>query len=154
MCEEKWAKEFLDPQKWDSYFMGLARYISTASKDPSTKVGAVIVDQDRRVVSTGYNGFPRGVVDTEERLNDRDTKLKIIVHAERNAIIFARQDLRGCKLYVHPFMCCTVCAGMVIQSGITEVIAPKNDSPRWQADFQLTKIMFQEAGVMLRLLDI
>jgi dCMP deaminase len=133
--------------------MGLAKYHSTASKDPSTKVGAIIVDCDRRIVSTGYNGFPRGVQDTTERLNDRETKYKLIVHAERNAIIFARQDLRGCVLYTYPFMPCAPCAGMVIQAGIVEVVAPRNDNPRWQADFKLTQDMFREASVKLRLLE-
>lgn len=139
--------------KWDAWFMGLAKYISTASKDPSTKVGAVIVDRERRIVSTGYNGFARGVIDSPERLNDRETKYKLIVHGERNAIIFARQDLRDCVLYTYPFMPCAPCAGMVIQAGITEVVAPRNDNPRWQADFALTQDMFREAGVALRLLE-
>ncbi len=139
--------------KWDAYFIGVARCISNASKDPSTKVGAIIVDRDRRIVSTGYNGFPRGVVDSEERLHNRDVKYKLIVHAERNAIIFARQDLRGCIIYTYPFMPCAPCAGMVIQAGIVEVVAPRNDNPRWQDDFLLTEDMFREAGVKLRLLE-
>lgn len=138
--------------KWDKYFLGLAKYVSEPSKDPSTKVGAVIVDRDRRIVSTGYNGFPRGVVDSQERLNDRETKYKLVVHAERNAIIFARQDLRRCIIYTYPLMPCAPCAGMIIQAGIMEVVAPLNDNPRWQADFELSRRMFEEAGVTLRLL--
>src|SRR5947209_6370685 len=90
----------LDPdvEKWHRRFLGLAEYVSQWSKDVSTKVGAVILDSDKRVVSLGYNGFARGVMDTAERLNCRDLKYKMIVHAERNAIIFARQDLRKCTI--------------------------------------------------------
>ncbi|NCA14162.1 MAG: hypothetical protein EBS89_08535, partial [Proteobacteria bacterium] len=79
------------PSDWDRWFLGLAHYVSTASKDPSTKVGAVIVDAERRVVSVGYNGLPRGVEDSEERLHNREVKYKMIIHAERNAILFAQR---------------------------------------------------------------
>ena len=87
---------------WNKWFLGLAEYVSTASKDPSTKVGAVIVDDERRVVSLGYNGLPRGVDDTEERLNNRDLKYRIIVHAERNSLLFARGSVKGCTIYTYP----------------------------------------------------
>ena len=106
---------------WDEWFLGLARYISTASKDPSTKVGAVVVDQDRRIVSAGYNGLPRGVEDTEDRLANREVKYKLILHAERNALLFAKQSLKGCCIYVWPMMPCGACASMIIQTGITRV---------------------------------
>jgi dCMP deaminase len=138
-------------EKWDLRFLELARHISGWSKDPSTQTGAVIVDSDSRVVSTGYNGFARGVVDSSERLNDRETKYKMVVHCERNAVIFARQDLRDCTLYTWPFMSCGPCAAMMIQAGIKTVVAPPNDNPRWQADFELAKEMFKEAGVAVRL---
>ena len=85
--------------KWDARFLELAVHISNWSKDPSTKVGSVIVSPDRRVLSMGYNGFPRGVVDTVERLEDRETKLRYVSHAERNALDNVDQDLRGCILY-------------------------------------------------------
>lgn len=143
-----------DSAWWHKYFIGLARYISTASKDPSTQTGAVIVDPDYRVVSMGYNGLPRGVEDTDERLNNRELKYKIIVHCERNAMLFARQDLRGCRLYTWPFMSCAACASMVIQSGITEVVAPRSNNPRWIEDFNLSTELFGEAGVSMTLLDI
>lgn len=141
-------------QKWDKRFIEMAALISTWSKDPSTKVGAVIVDSNKRVISVGYNGLPARVDDTEERLTNRDLKYKTIVHAERNAIIFARQDLTYSTLYTYPFMPCATCASMVIQAGITEVVAPRNDNPRWQADFELTEQLFNEAGVFLRLLEV
>lgn len=132
---------------WNKWFLGLAQYISTASKDPSTKVGAVIVDNDRRVVSVGYNGFPRGVKDTEERLNNRELKYAIIVHAERNALIFARGSIKGCTIYTYPMMPCSVCASMIIQSGIKKVVAPKTDNPRWIEQIELSLVLFRESGV-------
>ena len=139
--------------EWNKWFIGLAQYISTASKDPSTKVGAVIVDEDRRVVSLGYNGLPRGVVDSEDRLNNRDLKYKIVVHAERNALLFARESIKGCTIYTYPMMPCSVCASMIIQSGIKKVIAPKSDNPRWIADMELSLQLFSEAGVAVELID-
>jgi dCMP deaminase len=137
---------------WDNWFLGLAQYISTASKDPSTKVGAVIVDSDRRVISVGYNGFAKGVKDTDERLNNRELKYKMIVHGEMNAIIFAERSLQGCTLYTYPFMPCSRCASMVIQAGITRVVAPKSDNPRWIEDFKLSEEMFAEAGTEVHLI--
>jgi dCMP deaminase len=139
-------------EKWDRRFIDLARHISTWSKDPSTQVGAVIVDAENRVVSVGYNGFPRHVADTDMRLNDRELKYKIVVHAERNAMLFARQSLAGCTIYTWPFMSCAACTGMAIQAGIERHVAPINDNPRWAADFELSKQMFREAGIALDLL--
>ncbi len=138
---------------WDHRFLDLARHIANWSKDPSTQVGAVIVDCNKRVVSTGFNGLPSGVEDTLERLNDRELKYQMIVHAERNAIIDARQSLVGHIIYVWPMMPCSVCATMVIQAGIAEVVAPFSDNPRWVDSFHLTQEMFQEAGVCLALID-
>lgn len=137
---------------WDRWFLGLAQYVSSASKDPSTKVGAVIVDENRRIVSTGYNGLPQGVEDTDERLNNRELKYKLIVHGERNALLFASKPVHGCTLYTTPFMPCSVCAGMVIQAGIKRVVAPYSDNPRWAEDFKLTEQLFSEAEVELVLL--
>jgi dCMP deaminase len=135
--------------KWDYRFLELAKQIASWSKDPSTKTGAVITDNQNRIVSVGYNGFPQGVEDSQERLENRELKYKMIVHCERNAIIFAKRDLKGCTLYTWPFMSCGPCAGMVIQTGITRCVAPKNDNPRWQEDFKITEQMFHEAGVEL-----
>lgn len=138
--------------KWDMRFLEMAKLVSTWSKDPSTQTGAVIVDSKGSIVSLGYNGFARGVEDTPERWNDRDTKYKMVVHCERNAIIFAKKDLTGCTLYTWPFMSCSPCAGMVIQAGIVRVVAPENDNPRWQADFELAKQQFAEAKVIVDLI--
>ena len=83
---------------WDCRLIELAKTISTWSKDPSTKVGAVIVDSNRRILSTGYNGFPKGIKD-DERLENRDEKLEMIVHAEINAILFAERNVNNSILY-------------------------------------------------------
>jgi len=135
--------------RWDKRFLGLAAHIAGWSKDPSTQVGSVIVDQNNRVISTGFNGFPSGVEDTLARLEDREIKYQMVVHAERNAIIDARQQMGGYSIYVWPMMPCSVCAAMIIQTGITEVIAPQSNNPRWVDSFKLTEEMFNEAGVKL-----
>ncbi len=137
---------------WSRRFLSLAEHIAQWSKDPSTQVGAVIVDPCRRIISTGYNGLPQGVDDTDNRLHTREIKYEMIVHGEINAILFAKQDLLGSTLYTWPFMPCSRCAGIVIQSGIKTVVAPLNDSPRWKDSFQLSQTMFAEAGVQLLLL--
>lgn len=136
--------------KWDDRFIKLAEHISTWSKDPSTKTGAVIVDVDNRVVSVGYNGLPKGVEDTADRLDNREQKYKMVVHCEVNAVLFARSSLAGCRLYTWPFMSCSRCAAVVIQSGIKEVIAPALTHPRWEEECRLAQEMFAEAAVVVR----
>jgi len=138
--------------KWHKRFLDLAKHISTWSKDPSTQVGAVIVDNSKRIISTGYNGFSMGVHDNIERLENRDIKYEMIVHGEINAIVFARQDLTNTTLYTYPFMPCSRCASIVIQSGIKTVVAPFNNNPRWKDSFEITQTLFAEAGVELILL--
>ena len=139
----------MNPIDWHRRFLDLAQHISSWSKDPSTQVGAVIVDDQRRIISTGYNGFPRGVTDLAERYEDRDTKYEMIVHGEVNAILFATQSLQNATLYTWPFMPCSRCAGIVIQSGIRTVVAPYCENPRWTNSFDLTRRMLAEAGVEL-----
>jgi len=136
---------------WDHRFLGLARYIAGWSKDPSTQVGSVIVDSMHRIVATGFNGLPSGVEDTIERLHDRSIKYDMVVHAERNAIIDAKCDLSGSTLYVWPIMPCSVCAAMIIQTGVSEVIAVETDNQRLieSCRMELTQEMFQETGVRL-----
>jgi len=135
-------------KKWDLRFLEMARNAASWSKDPSTKVGAIIVDDDKRIVSVGYNGFPKGVSD-DERLNDREEKYKMIVHAERNALLFANKDVKNCNLYTYPFMPCSVCAGMIIQAGIKRVVTVRNNNARWQKDFAVSCQMFKESEVDL-----
>jgi dCMP deaminase len=133
--------------KWDKRYLELAEFVSKWSKDPSTKVGAVVVSPKNTVVSLGFNGLPIGVADTHERLFNRELKYKMIVHGEINAITFSGQSLANCVLYTWPFMPCSRCAGSVIQSGIKKVIAPYSNNERWIEDFELTRLMFSEAGV-------
>lgn len=134
---------------WDIKHLNKAEFVSRNSKDPSTKVGAVITTMSNRPVSEGYNGLPQRVADTQERLNNRELKYKMIIHGELNALIFAQRDVTNCKLYTYPFMPCSVCAGIMIQAGISDVIAPYSDNPRWADMFQLSLEMFHEAGVTL-----
>lgn len=141
--------------KWDNRFLTLAAVIATWSKDPSTKVGAVIVDRQRRILGIGYNGFPRGVADDETRLADRPRKLLSTVHAEANAILNASGPVRGASIYCFPLEPCAHCAGLIIQSGIQEVIAPKTETrPEWEEAWAVSRNMFNEAGVSLRRAEI
>jgi dCMP deaminase len=140
--------------KWDMRMLMMAELVSSWSKDPSTQTGAVITDIDHRIVSVGYNGFPKGVADYSERYEDRPLKYKLMVHCERNAILFAERSLKGCILYTYPFMPCAPCAAMVIQSGISHVVSYRNSNPRWAADFKLSTQMFNEAKVSLVLYDL
>ena len=134
--------------KWDTRFLGLAAHISAWSKDPSSQVGAVISDGNR-IVSLGYNGFAAGVEDRRERLDDRDCKLNLTIHAEENAMIFAKRDLSGCTIYTtHPP--CPRCASKLIQEEFKRVvhIAPSDDFlSRWADDLKLSHEMYREAGV-------
>ncbi len=138
---------------WNRRFLELASYISNWSKDPSTKVGAVIVDQNRRIISTGYNGFPIGVSDDFERLENREFKYKAILHAEENAIMFAKRDLSNCSLYVSSLPPCSHCASLIIQSGIKNVYTWDQEIPdRWIGSISVTEVMFRESGVRLNYL--
>jgi dCMP deaminase len=134
--------------KWDTRFLGLAAHISAWSKDPSSQVGAVITDGNR-IISLGYNGFAAGVEDKVERLDDRACKLNLTIHAEENAMIFAKRDLTGCTVYVtHPP--CPRCASKLIQEEVGRVvyIAPSEDFlSRWADDLELSSEMYREAGV-------
>lgn len=135
--------------KHDEYFMRLAEQVATRSKDPSTKTGAIIVDADGRVVSTGFNGFPRLMEDLSTLYADRDEKLSRIVHCEMNALIFARQNLQGCTLYTWPFMSCDRCAVHMLQAGIKRFVTYANDAPRWQEAFERTRRYIKECGATL-----
>jgi dCMP deaminase len=137
--------------KWNERFIGLAKHVALWSKDPSTQVGAVVVDEQHRIVSLGFNGFPRGVEDKPERYLDKPTKYSMVVHAEVNAILTANHPVVGCILYSSLFTC-NECAKLVIQSGIKHVVSPKPDKPHWQASFDTAMLMYKEAGVGVTLL--
>jgi dCMP deaminase len=128
--------------------MRLAEHIAQWSKDPSTKVGSVIVDHDRRLVGTGYNGFPRGVGDEDWRYAEKMVKYKLVVHAEANSIMNAVKSVRDCTLYATKFPC-TECAKLIIQMGISRVISPlpADDGSVWSEDARFSMQMFKEALV-------
>lgn len=141
--------------RWDAHFLRHASECACMSKDPSTKVGAVIVGPDRDIRATGFNGFPRGITDSPERLNDRDAKLAIVVHAEMNALLHAarhRGGVKGCTMYltVPP---CTQCAAAIIQAGIAEVVTlPASESlaSRWGVSLATARALLCEGGVGYR----
>lgn len=139
--------------KWTYRFLDLAKEVSTWSKDPSTKVGAVIVDHKQRVISTGFNGFPQKIEDKEEDYLNREVKMKKIIHGEINALIFAQRSIEGCTLFTYPFAPCHSCSSIFIQAGITKVIAPNYEPERWKESFTLSKELFKEARVKLELID-
>jgi dCMP deaminase len=135
-------------------FIGLAQHISTWSKDPSTKVGCVVVGEDREIRSTGFNGFPRGINDDEERLMDREKKYPLICHAEENAIMHAARigvSLKDSTAYV-TWPPCSRCARSLIQAGIREIVYPETGKipERWIEDFTISDSMLNEAGVAVR----
>ena len=138
-------------KKWDLRYLELAKHISTWSKDPSTKIGAVAIAKNGQVLSQGYNGFPRGVADSEVRLADREQKLQRVVHAEMNVIYNASLhgvSLSGSTLYVYGLPCCSDCAKGVIQVGFKRVVMPKQvQTDRWKESWNRAKEMFREGGV-------
>ena len=155
----------MSQERWDRHFLQLCIDHAGMSKDPSTRVGAVIVGPDREIRSAGFNGFPRGIADTAERLNDRETKLKLVVHGEMNAVLAAARvgmPLKGCTLYLAATSVdgmhvwggppCTRCAVEVIQAGITMVVsfAPKNVPSKWHVDLALASEILEEAGIGYR----
>jgi dCMP deaminase len=138
---------------WNDRFMEFAKVYSTFSKDPSKKIGAVIIDPIKRIIlSGGYNGFPRGVLDSEARLNDRELKYKYVVHAEMNAIYNATLNgvsLNGATLYVYGLPVCSECAKGIVQVGIKRVcISAAMPLPeRWMSSWDMTKKIFNEVGI-------
>lgn len=139
---------------FDTYFLDLARHVSTRSKDRSTKVGCVLVGPDNEIRSTGYNSFPRGINDDAPERHERPEKYLWTEHAERNAIYNAARvgtPLKGCRAYL-PWFPCMDCARALVQVGCVEVVAVKPDlsNPKWGTDFQRAAVLFEEAGVSVR----
>jgi len=158
LCPDSVA--FMRMSKWDRRYLVLAKHIAEWSKDPSTKVGAVIVNRDNQIVGTGYNGFPRGVKDDAERYNDRPVKYKFVVHAELNAVLLAGDRCKGSTIYVWPQFVegvpptCNECAKAIIQAGIKRVVGQKGSGLNrgsWSESAIVAKKMYREAGVELAL---
>jgi dCMP deaminase len=143
-----------DILKWDHRFLRLAEHVAQWSKDPSTQVGCVLVNDQRIVVGMGYNGFPRGVDDNGERYRDRAVKYLMVQHAEANAILNASATIRGATAYVtHP--CCSSCMGLLIQAGVSRVVTRPAEvamAQRFAESFGAAQVMASEAGVRVALL--
>jgi len=140
------------PAKWDRRFLDLAEHVAGWSKDPGTKLGAVAVNDRRQILSTGYNGLPAGIEDTAERLNDRETKYALTIHAEMNCIYSAAHNgvsLHGATMYVSGLPVCSDCAKALIQVGVKRVVMrhAKSIGDKWAESFKLTSEMFHEADV-------
>ena len=133
--------------KWDKRYITIAKLVSSWSKDPS-KVGAVLVTNEG--IALGYNGFPIGIED-DERLSDRATKLKMIIHAEQNALLIAGSRARGSSIYVWGKPICARCAVLIIQAGVDKIVAtnPEDEldkTSEWYESGKLAVEMFKESG--------
>ena len=139
--------------KWDKRYLALAEHISTWSKDPSRKIGAVAVGEKGQVLAQGYNGLPRGIDDQESMYENKVVKYQHVVHAEMNCIYNATYNgtsLDGATMYIHGLPVCSECAKGIIQVGIKRVVTTEIDDSmpeRWVESTQLTKKMFEEAEV-------
>ena len=143
---------------WDIYYLEMAKHVASKSKDPSTKTGAVIVREDNSLCSIGFNGFPKGMPDSEELYANREEKYSRIVHCEINAHLFSRDtSLKGYTLYTWPFASCDRCCVQMLQAGITRFVAPvlpDNLQERWGASLELTRKYIEECGKTLDLVDL
>lgn len=131
-------------------YMVVAEAVMSLSKDPSTKVGAVALDEGLGVLCVGYNGFARGVADTPERLNNRDMKYPLTVHGEANIVAQAAKkgvSLDGATVVVTSLYPCASCASLMIQAGIKRIITTRVDNERWNDSNKLAETVLQEAGV-------
>lgn len=134
-------------------FIAVAEAMARLSKDPRTRVGAVVVDDDGNILSTGWNSFPRGVDDDPARYMDRPTKLSLTSHAESNCIAQAARNgvrLKDSSILVTELFPCSNCAKLIIQAGIKRVYSPKmrgDHSPEWFHEKEISDLLFSEAGV-------
>ena len=138
--------------KWDKRFIKVAKEVASWSKDPSKKIGCIAV-KDRRTIATGFNGFPRGIADISDRLQDRDLKYRYVVHAEMNCIYNASYhgvSLDGSTFYIYGLPVCSECAKGIIQVGVKRVVwksMTKEIPAKWWDSSMITEEMFLEAGV-------
>jgi len=138
-------------KQYNMRYIDIAKAVAQWSKDPSTKVGAVAVGNKGQILAQGYNGFPRGIADTKERYDDRETKYKFVVHAEMNVIYNASYNgvsLDGADLYIYGLPTCSECAKGIVQVGIKRVIMPNYRYPdHWMKSWSESKKIYDEAGV-------
>lgn len=130
----------------DEFWLAQAQHYATASKDPTTRVGCVIVRDDNSFCSAGVNGFPHGIADTEDRLHDRDVKNDLTVHAEQTALNFATESVKGYTAYC-TFSPCVRCAVSLIQSRIARVVFLEAENTRWAESQKRAIDLFLEAGI-------
>lgn len=138
--------------RWNLNYLDLAKTVSSWSKDPSTKVGAVAVGKHGQILSQGYNGFPRSINDSIDRLTNREEKYKYTVHGEMNCIYNATLNgvsLKDSDLYVYGLPVCSECAKGIIQVGIKRVFTcyPENITDKWKESGKLTSEMFKESNI-------
>lgn len=143
----------LTVDKWDKRFLELCDHIAKWSHDPSTKVGAVVVNDKKIIIGMGYNGFPRGIDDAPVIYANRPLKHKMVIHAEVNAILNANAPVAGHTLYTSLFTC-NDCAKIIIQSGIKKIVSyhPHVNSG-WSESFELSKKMYNQVGIEVVLYD-
>lgn len=150
-------KEIQSDVSWDELFMKHVYLIASKSKDPRTKIGAVLV-KDGIIISEGYNGFARGVRDLEERYSDSTIKYAFVVHAEANGVLNAVRhgiNTSGATCFTQ-MIPCSECAKILIQAGIQEIVVHSRwvyKNPQWEKAMKITKIMCGEAGVVIRDFD-
>jgi dCMP deaminase len=135
--------------KWDRRFLDLALLVASWSKDPSTQVGAIIVDDIKRVKGVGFNGFARGIEDADPLLKDRNAKLNRMIHAEINAVLNSPANLNGCTMYL-TIPPCNMCANFLIQTGIKRIVwfTPSTELvQRWGESWSLTYDLLREANI-------
>ena len=139
--------------KWDSRFLEVTKLIASWSKDPSTKVGCLFVDKDKRIISQGFNGFPKTMED-DERLFNKVAKHRYIIHAEENALLAATQPLKGATAYIWPLHPCPRCAAKLVQAGVTRVVA-NYPSEKHKLTYELEEVrrLFKECGIKLLLVN-
>lgn len=135
---------------WDEYFALVTKTVSLRSDDSETKIGAVIIDEENRIVSTGYNGTPKGTIGLPTTRNKN--KYPFMVHAEENAILFSRRNLKNCKIYVLGMLPCDSCARSICQVGINEVIVvnpiKRENGKDWNNDSVIK--MFKQLNIKIR----
>ena len=142
--------------KWEKRYLEIAKDVASWSKDPSRKIGAVIVGDKGQIIGTGYNGFPRGIFDFEDRYNDRQTKYKFVVHAEANCLYnaaYSGSNISGSTIYVTGLPVCHECAKAIIQCGIKRVVMDSKPDETWKESTVLAQMMFDEAGVEWEIID-
>ena len=140
--------------KWDLRYLQLAKTIASWSKDPSSQIGAIAVGAKGQVLAQGYNGFPRGMVDSPQHYKNKTVKYARIVHAEMNMIFNASFNggcLNGSSVYVSGLPTCSDCAKGLIQVGVKELIMPQQKiEDRWYDSWQRSKEYYKEAGLKYR----